>query len=239
MDDKSQTTSEETQEQLPLDETTVVEESASGVKAEGATQGTAGAVKEESVGAVVPPKARVYSEAEWNKRQSAIDRQMNEVTRQIQETVRAREELETRLEEERSRQFLTQVESQGGDLELAKRIIQREREASQKIRDVDRKAAALAAKEADLNAAGIGAAAYSLMKEYKLPDTVLEELLKSESKPEMEVRALKLHIEQLKVEKRPATRVETGPQTPKGVDWSKLSESEKFAKAIELTQKRK
>lgn len=197
-----------------------------------------GAVKEPVKGAegtevkkadVEAPAPRTYTEEDWNKRQSSVDKQLAKIREESQATAQklqaSIEEANTRAREAEFSTFLRKVENDGGDMDVAKAIIERERKADVKIAEMKKTEAWIRDQSAMLNEAGKGKQANELVKQYGLSEDSLEALLSSETPESMENIALKLYVEKLKIEQKPSMIVDQGKGSGKARDLSDLPPS--------------
>jgi hypothetical protein len=204
-------------------------------------EGEEGAVVEPAEGAgkaevgeeEATPKPRVYSEEEWNKRQSSVDKQVAELQRRNQEELtKIRQEHEDLLARERERhnqEFLAKVEAEGGDVEAAKRIIAKEEATIKREAEIAQREQALLAYQSQVDEALKAVAANKLASQYGVDAT---ELLKAQNPLEMENIALKLHAEKLKAGAKRPIKTDSSIPSARGVDLSKLSPSEKVKRGL-------
>lgn len=179
------------------------------------------------------PEPRVYSEEEWDKRQSSIDKQVADIRKQHDEAlVQSRKQYDETLAQLEARQdaeFLSKVEEGGGDVDAAKRILARDQAARKRERDIEGRENTMKSQILQLGEVAKQNDANRLAKEYGVD---ADELLKANDPAEMERIALKLALEASKVEAKKPVKTDTNVPSAKGVDWSKLSPSQKVLEGI-------
>ena len=203
-----------------------------------------GAVKEPKEGAgdkeVKTPEPKSYSEEDWNKRQSAWDTQTSALTKereaiagQLAQIQEAHENLRAQTEEQKLADWLKSVETDGGDVNQARQIVEAQKQVSKQIRDIEKRERQLSEQTTKAGIALKLMTAKDLIKEHDLGDDALEGLLKSEDPTAMENQALKLKIAKSLADAKPKTPIGGGVPTTKGLDLSKLSLTERAGRAIE------
>ena len=218
MEDQTEPTSA-VGEELPQPQESKLEEGAVKEPAEGA--------EAEKVGDVAVPKPRTYSEEEWNKRQSSIDKAH---ATEIAELNQKYEEATTRERERLNQEYLAKVEADGGDVEVARRTIAREEAVLKQEREIARETQILQAYHAQVDEALKAVAANKLAGQYGVDAT---ELLKAQNPLEMENIALKLQAEKLKTGTKKPIKTDSNISSARGVDFSKLSPNEKIMRGLE------
>lgn len=185
-----------------------------------------------------PPAERTYSKGEWDKRQSAIDKQVGELKRQASEELeRARKEREDLVDDaQRSRDdgFLRKTEEDGGDVNAAKAMVardtsirERERTAERAGRDADTRLAAALDSEKVV-------AAHQIAKEHQLPESFIDKLMGAEDRRHMENIALTEVIARGQQATKLPVKTDKGISTaPKGVDMEGWSPEAKMIWAYE------
>ncbi len=175
---------------------------------------------------VEAPKPRTFSQEEWDKRQSALDKQISQAREERERSTStlqaALEEATKQLEETKYRNFLASVEAAGGDVNAANGLVAQQKELAAERRKLEAEKRANEQQIAVLSAAGKGKYALDLIKQYELGEDSSEKLLVAKSEVEMENIALKLHVEQVKSKARPAGKVDSGKQTAPSRDLSKM-----------------
>jgi hypothetical protein len=225
MDDQKESTSAENTEQLSPTETT-----------EGAVTEAEGAETEVKTEAEEPLK-RVFSQDEWDKRQSAWDTQYatkeKEWQEQISQLEKERDTIAQTIERKNADDFIRKVEEQGGDVDAARRLITREQQANTALKAAKAREVKAMAQEAKAAQYLKMIAADELIKSQKLDKDVRDQLLAAEDPIEMENIALKLALEKTKVANVPTTKVDSKVTSTKGVDLSKMSPEERIRWAYE------
>ncbi len=195
-----------------------------------------GAEKKEGQGAEAP-KPRTYSEEEWNKRQSAVDKQVAKVKVDSGETLKGLQEtiasLERKTEEAEYAALLKSTEDSGGDADKTRLLIEEKRTFKAKERLFEAEKKAFKEQAELLSVAGKGKKAFELIKQYELSADDEGKLLEAESEDGMENIALKLQVEKLKTGQRPSTSVDSGLSSGKPRDLSKMPESESLGTMME------
>lgn len=151
-----------------------------------------------------------------------------------------REALEDKIHESNYDNWVRMLEEKGLDeVTIAKQARTMEAEVRKLARDVEKREARIKIKEEELNQAGKGKAAYDLAKEFSLDEAVVPQLLNAENDWAMRAKAQELYIEKLRADAQPIEK--PAPQEPvtKGIDISKLSDSEKMGLAIQQTERNK
>lgn len=165
----------------------------------------------------IPPAERTYSTAEWNKRQSALDKQIEEVRKEHKEAIK---QLQVQLNQKLRQDFISQAEARGesgeqaGTLfDLQARLQDREAELVEvaKVLDVAQKART----------------ANELAEKYGLSSDAKDSLLKAETPADMKVMALEMSLETTKAKATPPTKTPSGVGTGKGIDTSKATPRER------------
>ena len=183
------------------------------------------------------PKPVVFSEEELQRRiSSAVAGHKGTVTKLQTDLKKVREESEqfrAQAEERSYESLLRTVQEQGGDVDAAKKLVERERTTNKREREMAIREAQLEELAATLSEAGRTKAAQDFMTAYNLDATNVEELLKSEDMKDMENKALRLALNKSKVEAKPPEKPSKGQGTTKGRDLSKMSDIEKLGLAAE------
>ena len=187
------------------------------------------------------PAPRMFTEVEWNTRQSKIDKQLAKIKddsqKELQKFQQATEEANSRAREAEYTTFLKKVEDDGGDMNSANLIVGERRKADEAKAEVEKTKAWIAEQSAVLNLAGKGKQAQELAKQYSLPEESLEGLLESETPTEMENKALKLYVEKLKIEQKPPMEVDKGRGSGQKRDFSTMPASEALGTMMEESLK--
>lgn len=227
MEDQTKSTSAEGEEQPQTQEVKEpeLEEGAAAEPAEGAEEEK---VKEEEA------SPRTYSEEEWNKRQSSWDTQTSELKKSHQtEIATINQQYGQLIAQERARQnaeFLKKVEDEGGNVDAAKAIIAREEALMAREQEDARKAQEFEEARRLVAEEAKAIAAHRMAAQYRVDE---KELLKAESRVEMENIALKLHAEKLKAGQKRPIKTDSGTSSAKGIDLSKMTEIERVKWALE------
>jgi len=141
--------------------------------------------------------------------------------------------LQTQYDERELDGWIATIEKDGGNVDLAKQMAERERATKKVVLELARREAALSDKEAILNEAGKVKTAHDLAKSYELGDEAVDELLKAETMEAMENKALKLQVEKLRVLAQKPEEPDKGLGDMKGIDISKLSLTQRLGLAAE------
>ena len=187
-------------------------------------------------GEEAPTAKDSYSKAEYEaalelerKRYSGLDSKFTKSQAGWEETTRSlqadRDAALAQIEEAKYSSFLSRVEQEGGDVDVAKMIIARERAATQKERDVKTLESWVKQQQSILNEAGKGKQAHDLIKEHGLNETQLGKLLEAANPLEMENLALKLRLEKSKIEQRPPRELDSNRGNKPVGDIGKLPPS--------------
>lgn len=188
-------------------------------------------------GAKTPPETptpRTYTEEEWNKRQSSIDVQMESIRKQGEDTLAKMQKQfeDTRAETEKRQdaEFIAKVETDGGDVDAARRLVAREQTVRTKEREHETKEQTFKAEMGRAFEVAKRNDADKFARQYGIDD--VDALLKAENPVEMELIAVKLSLEKAKTQQKPPTKTDSGVSSGKGADWSKLSPTEKVLEGI-------
>ncbi len=191
---------------------------------------------------VVTPTPRTYSEEDWRKRESALDKQLAKLkTESDAERTRLQQAFDaaqSQIEEANNKAFLQRIEDAGGDVNAAKVLIERQTALAKSQRDFEAKRLELQRREMILAEAGKGKQAHDLMTEYNLRKEALDDLLQAESRETMKVKALEMHVNALKTEQRKPTKTDTTTPSTKGVDLSKMPPSLRLGTLMEQAQEK-
>ena len=192
------------------------------------------------------PSPRSYSTDEWNKRQSAWDKQTAAIQKQLKESSERLVEYEktrnTLLDESQERQFadfLSKTDTAGGDMDAARLVVSAQREVAKKQREFEVQQTQFHKDQELVNEGLKTLAAQDFVKKYELGGDTLASLMEAANPMEMENKALKLKLEKASVEKKPSAKVDSGISSTKGIDFSKLSDTEKFGKILEMVEQRR
>lgn len=215
MDDQKEPTSEGTQGQLPM----------------GAANGESkGAGNDKVTEGAKAPEPRTYSVEEWDKRQSSWDTKVSEADKTQREALQA---IEDRVDEEKYRSILAQVEEAGGNVGEAKQRIVTEKELKTQRRGLDVREAAATVEKTRIDGALKVVSANELAEKYSLSKDDHTKLLEMQDPQSMENKALKLALEKSKVGQTPKDKTDSGPSSGVGADISKMSPDEKIRFGLE------
>ncbi len=179
---------------------------------------------------------KTYTEEDLNQRIATVKGGHEGTVKQMRaEMAKLKEQITTAqqaAEEARQNAWLDAIRESGGDVNVAQKVIERDKvvratEARQMAREAE-----LSEKEAMLNEAGRTKSALDMVSQYGLDRAVVDELLKASDPRDMEIKALKLHAEKLKTSARPSESPDKG-QSGKGLDISKMSIRERLGAAAE------
>ena len=183
---------------------------------------------------VVAPTARTYSQEEWDKRQSAVDKRISSAQREAAEGLRKAEEKHFQLlEEERRRQdtaFLTSVRDSGGDMDAANRLVTAQQTNRTREAELARQEAAFKTTQ-ESTAQGLKLLdAQRLAKEYGVP---AEPLMEATDPAGMKNLALEAALAQAREGSKAPVKTATGvPAAAKGVGWAELSPDAKIQEGL-------
>lgn len=213
--------------------------------AEALEKGKEGVVEEKVEGKEAAPeeKEKTYTQADWDKRQgeldgriSGLDKKLTETTKSSKEDVsrleKALEEQQLRTEEARDLTFLRKVEEDGGDVDAAKTLVTREKASRALERDLAGRKRTLDEQETILAEAGKAKKAVDLIKEHKLEDDVVDELLACETPEKMEIKALNLRLEKGAIDAKPIVETDAGEKGKK-TSTDDMSIEERMGTAME------
>jgi hypothetical protein len=221
VEDQVNSTSTEGEEQLPA-ELTAEPKGEGGAVIEPAEGAEETEVREEET-----PKPRVYSEEEWNKRQSSWDKQFAETQQSYQTQIL---QFQQQAQERQDQEFLSKVEADGGDVNAAKELVARQKAIREREQELEFRGQSLQAYGQQVYEEGKAIAAHKMASQYGVDE---KELLKAQNPMEMENIALKLHAEKLKAGAKRPIKTDSSIPSAKGVDWSKLSPTEKLNRGLE------
>lgn len=193
--------------------------------------------KKEEGAEEAPPPEKLYSEKELQERLvSAVGGHKGTVTK-LQTDMKAMQTKYAALEEQRETAgwdaFIKSVEEDGGDVNKARQLAEREKTSSKRQRDLDAKELLIEEKTALLNEAGRQKTATELVTTYQLGEDTLAKLLEAENPTEMENMALKLAVTKGKIEAKPPEKPSKDVTTTRGKDLSGMKIEERIGKAIE------
>lgn len=175
-------------------------------------------------------KERTYSSEEFRKMQSSKDETFAQKERTFQESLSRIEEekstLTEQLEREKGTAYLKKVEADGGDVDRARTVVEREITAGVREREVT-------VKLARVDAAARVTEARSLATELNLGADATKTLLEAKTPAEMESKALRLALAKTLADKTPAQKIADEKTSPKGVDFSNMSPEARMAWAYE------
>ena len=185
----------------------------------GAVEPKEGAEKEEVKEAPISPAERTYSTDEWNKRQSALDKQIEEVRKEHKEAVK---QLQVQLNQKLRQDFISQAEARGESVEQAGTLFDLQARLQEREGELVELAKVL-------DAAQKNRTANELAEKYSLSSDARDSLLKAETPADMKVLALEMSLETTKAKATPSTKTPSGVGTGKGVDTSKADPRERAA----------
>ena len=180
--------------------------------------------------------AKTYTEEELNQRLATVKGGHEGTVKQMREklaaAMKSAQEARDLLDQQKEEAWLKSIEGNGGDVNVAKVIIDRDRAVRIAQAAHAAKEAELSEREAILNEAGRTKSVFDLMATYELPPTAKEKLLAAQDPREMENLALKMHVEKLKGKGVQAESPDRGTGQ-KGVDISKLTIKQRMGMAME------
>jgi len=152
----------------------------------------------------------------------------------------AREESNKIMQERADREdtlMLQKAEDAGQDVDVVRTAIQMRRNAEAEARKATQEREELTALRAELDKAGKAKAASDLVAQYNLGKDALGTLMESNNVVSMENKALKMHVEKLKQVAQPTDTVApSGGSGQSGVDFSKMSDSQRLGWVIQQWQ---
>jgi len=180
---------------------------------------------------VEAPKPRSYSEDEWNKRQSAWDKQVGTKEKEFKASQERLTELSAKLEELQSQSeeakmagWLQKVEADGGDVKIAQRIVEAQREVAKARKEAFSLKSEWETKSKVAEEGLKALAVEELIRTYKLdPAEYKEKLLEAKSPVEAENIALKAARETVPIKEPEKLAPATGAIA--GIDLSKVPAS--------------
>lgn len=183
-------------------------------------------------------KVVTYTEDELQKRIESAIGGYKGTQAKIQADLKAAQEAMQRAqveaEEASYTKFLSEVEKGGGDLDLAKSIVATQKAQNAREAQLRATEATIAEQMAAINEAGKAKKLSDLMAEYKLPESAKEILAQAKDPDAMELQALRMALKKNQTPIPAAKQPDLGAKTGKsGIDWTKLSDTEKFGIAIE------
>jgi len=138
-------------------------------------------------------------------RYSNLDKKLTETINTYTEKVA---DLERQIAERTYDNFIKTVEGNGGDVDTAKLLMQKQREISEMAGKQAKERVELERDRGVLREAGRNKAALDLVKENGLDESDIDELLTCETKDAMENKALKLRLTKKESELIPAKKIE-------------------------------
>lgn len=246
---KPTTTSDEPKGQLPIDikaapndagtvDITKKNDIVEALKKEEATQKVEEAQEETKTKAeevVEAPKveAKTFSQEDFDKQFAVLKGGYEGTVSKLKADIKAlTDDLETRkrqAEEQALNDWVKSIEDDGGNVDVARKIIERERTVRKLEETLANKEAQLDDLAAKLSAAGKVKAADDLIKTHGLSEDIREELLKAEDLIQMENSALRLRLEAREAEgKQPEKVGNVVRASTKGMDLSKMSPEQRL-----------
>lgn len=201
---------------------------------EGAEQeSTEGADDEGKEETPTAPPERTFTQEEWDKRQSKIDKQIADLRKQSEEAIRkVQEEAEAAAEaaaQKRDQVFIDKVEADGGDINAAKQLVAREQAIRKQEQDFAKRRREFDGRIAEAFEVAKRNDAERLAHQYKVD---VDPLLEAENPTEMELIASKLALEKAKTKQKPPVKTDSNLPSAKGANLSKLTPSEKIREGI-------
>lgn len=188
------------------------------------------------------PAPKTFSEEEVTRLAKSLkDGHEGTVKKMRQELADARKELERIRDEQEENQwasFLNQSKEGGVPEDIAQRFVDRAKTLSKAERDFAKRIAQLEERESLLNEAGKSKKAYDLIKEHGLGEDMATALLEAEDEKEMELKALRLRLESVTAASKPKENVPQGLGAQPGIEWDKLSDSQRMGRALEIEDRR-
>lgn len=172
-----------------------------------------------------PKTPRTYTEEEWGKRQSSIDTMVEALRGEHKVAV---DKLQTQYKEaldevqvHSRKTFLTEVEAEGGDVDVATKVFDMKQGAEQKERELASRIEAVETVEKHQ-------AAEKYAKTYELDEEAVAELLKAENPAEMKATALQMALEKSQAGQKGGVKTKTPQGSAQGVDLEKMSGEQKL-----------
>ena len=180
------------------------------------------------------PKERVYSKEEWSKRESTLTKQVAEAQRQAQvsiaEAERKATEAVARIQKQEDEAFIAKVETDGGDVDSARRVITAQQAIRERESQLNKREASFQVESMKAFEIAKRNDAERLAREYGLTD--VDSLMIAENPTQMELIASKSALETAKAGAKPAVKTDTNIPTARGADWSKLNPTEKVLQGL-------
>lgn len=186
----------------------------------------------------VPTPVTTYTTEELEKRinsvkggyEGTIQKLKNDYRQAQDEIARARAE----AEEVGYTKFIQDVEKAGGDVNVARQIVETQKQQAQRETELRAIEEMVTVRMAALNEFGRQEKASTLVKELGLPAASKEELLKAETPEQMETKALRLALQSRTIAAQPPLKTDSNIKSGKsGRDLSQMGDAEKMGYALE------
>ena len=169
---------------------------------------------------------KTFTEEEIEKRIASVkggyEGTLNKMRGDLKATQKRFDDMVQQQEEQSLAAYIKNVEDAGGDVDVARRTAEVQRQARTRERAIAQREAELQERETLLNEAGRTKAALDLVQSYQLGEKAVEELLKAEDLEKMENKALKMHIDALKGKTVPPENPDKAKGKTEGLDTSKM-----------------
>lgn len=166
------------------------------------------------------------------KRYGGLDSKLTEEREARRKLEEALEKVNEKVRAQEDAAYLRKVEEDGGDVEAAKQALTRVREADIKIAEAEKIKQTVERDRAIVNEAARAMKANNLAKEYELNAKAIDDLLECETPEQMENKALKMHIDVLKIKAKSPTKTDE-PDEGRKPDISSLSLEERAQMAMD------
>ena len=179
-----------------------------------------------------PPK-KTYSEEEWNKRQSALDKQLSKWQQQAQEYERKATEAEARAQEQQVKEMLSGLEESGYEPDKAKQLVASFQAQWKRAQDILARESEVKKQTAILAEACRSKMALDLAKEHGLAEADVAALLEAEDAKSMELEALKLAMKKTRITEKSSAPPDSSANKGVKRDFSKMPASQALGMLME------
>lgn len=183
---------------------------------------------------------KTYTEAEWAKREADWNKRYGGLDTKLTNTSNALAALQKQYDDALQSQqqftddaYIKAVEADGGDVDLAKKTVQREKTSRDRELTLARREVEVAAKESFYATLARQEKAHELIKTYGLEESEFDALMAQETPVAMENYALKAVVKKKESDAIPAQKVDVAGQRSQGADLSQLSTHERLVRILE------
>lgn len=199
----------------------------------------AGAVTEGKGGEANLQAPKTYSEQEWLKREkemggriSGQDKKITDLTKTLASLQDKHSQQLKATQEFEETALIKATEADGGDVNLVKKTLDRERHARELAQTLEQREAQILEKEKFYENVARQENAKKLIAEHGLEAEAFETLMQLGTPVEMENAALKMVVAKKATEAIPTQKLDSGGRVTSGDDISKLSFRDKIARAL-------